>query len=96
MGFTTCGKGSEFFLYKQFAEKVKSKDIERAGAVWARHMGSNHDAEALLFAYSRLLRQPAKSKAMIVLSDGSPAAFVMGGASAYSAAKQTIEKIEKK
>lgn len=57
-------------IYKQFDERYSDEIKGRIGSIHT--YGNNWDGEAVMWAYKRLIVQKAKSKILIVLSDGQP------------------------
>lgn len=68
-------------IVKSFDHPLVS-DEHIAGGIYGSYVkggGGNDDANALLFAYDRLIKRKEQKKIMIVLSDGSPADSPNGG-----------------
>jgi cobalamin biosynthesis protein CobT len=80
-------------IIKAFGSRVSDEDVYARFSDFSRRMWGNADADAILFAYDRLLRQNTKRKVLIVLSDGSPADGV-GETDASYALKVTVKQIE--
>lgn len=80
-------------VVKNFNKPLDESTLEeRFAAHEAESMSQNADGESILLAYSRLIRQKAPKKLLIVFSDGSPASWY-GDADFHT--KQVITSIEK-
>lgn len=93
LAFTTSCYAKPFQgIVKPFGKRFIKTHLFDAFAAVSSEMGSsNSDGESILWAYDRLLRQPTKSKMLIVLSDGKPAAY---GCDAYGHTKAVVKEIE--
>lgn len=60
-------------IIKAYGERASDDDIYHRMDDAAHEQWGNDDADVILWAYDRILRQRTKRKVMIVLSDGSPA-----------------------
>lgn len=75
------GRGVQVGIVKAFEHPIAS-DADIAGGIWTTYRmshGGNDDANALMFAYKRLLQRKEQKRMLIVLSDGSPADDPNGG-----------------
>lgn len=82
LAFTT-GHGLRHFIVKDFNSRATSAQIGERLSWAVSKAGGNADADALLWAASRLMKRREKRKVLIVLSDGSPSyAFNCGDADA--------------
>lgn len=59
-------------VYKSFEETFQEADINFSFMIKEGVLKENIDREALLWAYSRLLRRHAERRILVVLSDGAP------------------------
>lgn len=96
LGHTTSmrsGRGIRMYVVKPYASTVSEDHVtdafgEAAGALWG-----NADADAIWFTYGRILKQRAKRKIIIVLSDGSPA-DAADGSDPYFGLQETVKQIQ--
>lgn len=80
-------------VVKAFNQRVSDDKILEGFSIMSNRMWGNNDADAIMFAYDRLLKQQTKRKVMIVLSDGSPADGVVG-TDPYYALRYVVGNIE--
>ncbi|HHF3053125.1 TPA: hypothetical protein ACPJ1H_003938 [Vibrio alginolyticus] len=86
-------------VFKDFAEQWSPEVMKRL-ASWSdlrdyRYLRENIDGESLMMAAKRLASQRSPGKAMIVLSDGSPACTTQDHIALSRHLKLTTEKIER-
>lgn len=85
----------EHLVLKSFNNKISEDQIlARCDYVHQNHLGNNADGEALLWAYSRLIKRPEKRKILIVLSDGMPETSAQGDAAYHL--RQVAAEIDKR
>lgn len=92
LGFTEAWSETTIIKYKSFASRTNTQRLVDGYMSAADLMGSNADGEAIMYAYSSLIKQKAKRKIMIVLSDGQPASM-RGDADAHT--RHVVKTIEK-
>ena len=73
LAFSSHGPTPVIGEIKGFDARVNSTQIAERFVEFLRHMNGNNDADALAYAYSRILKRKEKRKIIVVLSDGSPA-----------------------
>lgn len=73
LAFSASGSRPVMGIIKSFGKSASADQIAERFHSFLAHMSGNNDADALLWAYSRILKQPQKRKLLIVLSDGAPA-----------------------
>lgn len=97
LGHTTSmshGNGLRMYNVKPFASTVSEEHITNSFGSVAGSLWGNADADAIWYTYGRILKQKAKRKIIIVLSDGSPADGAEG-ADPYYGLKETVAQIER-
>ena len=80
-------------VIKPFSIRATDEQIYSRFDDFTSRMWGNADADAINFAYDRLLQQQTKRKVLIVLSDGSPADGI-GDTDPYYALKYVVQHIE--
>lgn len=94
LGFSQTFSGTitnEHYIHSTFGKRDNSRDIiESMDCV---NLENNDDGAAIMWAHSRLMKQKAKRKILIVLSDGSPACSQAG---AMPFTKKVVKEIEEK
>lgn len=77
LGFTTSGpKDCKHMIFKHSHQRISEEKLALSLCDAATNMYNNNDAVAVLWAYDRLMqRNNSHRKVLIVLSDGSPAAY---------------------
>ena len=90
-GFSGQGKDQvEFFVLKDFQEDPRWALINRIGAVQPK--AQNRDGIAIRHAVYKLLEQPARTKLLILLSDGKPLDTDYAGAYALQDTKMALRE----
>lgn len=84
-------------IWTPFGSRFSKPRVLDRMARMNEHLHNNADGENILYAYSRLKRQPESRKILIVLSDGEPAGYGPDGATMDIGCftKDVVEKIEK-
>lgn len=84
-------------IWTPFGSRFSKPRVLDRMARMNEHLHNNADGENILYAYSRLKRQPESRKILIVLSDGEPAGYGPEGSTMDigSFTKDVVEKIEK-
>lgn len=95
LGFSQTYDGArshnQHLIHSTFGRRDTARDIvESMDGV---HLANNDDGAAIMWAHSRLIRNKAKRKILIVLSDGSPACMQ---AQAMPFTKKVVKEIEDK
>jgi Mg-chelatase subunit ChlD len=72
LAFSAKHQGPRHLIVKPFDKRVTADQIGRRFSEANMSSGGNADADALLWAASRLMKRREKRKILIVLSDGSP------------------------
>lgn len=94
LSFSEDGRGALDIIVSPFHEiAVSEEELTRRYAMCTNWMCQNSDGESIQWAYNRLIKRPEKRKVLIVLSDGSPAAFNPSG-SEVGFTKRVIKEIE--
>ena len=81
-------------VIKAFGQKASDTQILEGFSIMSNKMWGNNDADAIMFAYNRILKQNTKRRVLIVLSDGSPADG-FGDSDPYYSLKFVVDNIEK-
>lgn len=95
LGFTQTYEGSrshnQHLVHSSFGQRSTARDlVESMDPI---NLANNDDGAAIMWAHSRLIRNKAKRKILIVLSDGSPACSQEG---AMPFTKHVVKEIESK
>lgn len=94
LGFSEDYRGPTNVIMSPFHEiSVGEDELTERYATAGNWMCQNSDGESIMWAYSRLIKRPEKRKVLIVLSDGSPAAFNSSG-NLNVFTKKVVESIE--
>ena len=94
LSFSEDGKGALDIIVSPFHEiAVSEEELTRRYAMCGNWMCQNSDGESIQWAYNRLIKRREKRKVLIVLSDGSPAAFNHSG-DEVNFTKRMIKEIE--
>lgn len=95
LGFSQTYEGArshnEHFIHSTFGKRSTTQDLVESMS--GPNLCNNDDGAAIMWAHSRLLRNKAKRKILIVLSDGSPACMQ---ADAMPFTKKVVKEIEQK
>lgn len=93
LGFTETYDGPVHAIIKPFSElRVDEDELASRYGKAGNIMSNNADGDSILWAYSRLIKRKEKRKVLIVLSDGSPAAYNSGDV--YGFTRRVIKQIE--
>lgn len=96
LAFTTSHNAVIHGVVKHYTEKLITKDVMFGRfAKFESYSSGNADADALLWAASRIVKRPEKRKIIMVLSDGSPS-YSYDYSDADFGLKQTFAGINKK
>lgn len=95
LSFSECRQGPVNIIVKSFTDRVSDAELEDRYAECGQWMWQNSDGESIMWAATRLARRKEKRRVLIVLSDGSPAAYNGGSGMEYHYTKQVVERIEK-
>lgn len=95
LAFTESRKGPVHMVVKGFGEiNVDSEELAVRYSAASEDMEQNSDGESIVWAYERLRRRKEERKVLIVLSDGSPAAFNGDYGTEVKYTRDVIKKIE--
>ena len=80
LAFTTARSRCDVGLLKEYKERgLAPHEIARRFSAFYKYTSGNNDADALMFAYRRLLKRRESRRVLIVVSDGAPTDAWMGG-----------------
>jgi len=91
LAFGCCSHFANNGVLKNFREKINPETLRnRFSGFFSATGGTNHDADAIMWATQRSLARKEKRKILIVLSDGAPSTAAAGG---YSAPDQLLKQV---
>ena len=76
--FTTHCTFSDLAIIKHFDKPASEKQMAERFGAWSSWSGGNNDADAILWAYRRLMERKEPRKLLFVMSDGAPAGSYEG------------------
>jgi hypothetical protein len=95
LSFSEGASGPFHAVVKGFNERIGHEHIlVNRYAQCSQWMAQNSDGESIQWAYNRLYKRPEKRKVLIVLSDGSPAAYNGTHGAEYGYTQMVIKNIE--
>lgn len=94
LSFSECRQGPVNIIVKGFNDRASEGELVERYSECGQWMWQNSDGESIMWAATRLAKRPEKRKVLIVLSDGSPAAYNGGHGGEYIYTKRIVEKIE--
>jgi len=97
LSFSEDGNGPVHIVVKEFNERIGNESVlvDRY-AECTQWMCQNSDGESIQWAYNRLIKRKEKRRVLIVLSDGSPAAYNGAHGAEYAYTHHVIRTIEDK
>lgn len=97
LGFSESREGPIHAVMKSFSEvRVSEPELRNRYAIASNWMGQNSDGESIVWAYTRLIKREESRKVLIVLSDGSPAAYNGSHGAEWNYTKKVVEHIQDK
>jgi cobalamin biosynthesis protein CobT len=95
LGFSEDGRGPINVIIKPFTEvTAPQSELQERYASAGSWMCQNSDGESIVWAFNRLRKRKEKRRILIVLSDGSPAAYNGSSMAEYYYTQQVVESIE--
>ncbi len=84
----------DFYVIKDFSDALNARIHERIGAM--RSLNQNRDGAAIRHASAKLSRQPAKTRLLILLSDGKPLDTGYAGAHSLQDTKMALKEARRR
>ncbi|MBI3812614.1 MAG: VWA domain-containing protein [Nitrospirae bacterium] len=84
----------DFYIIKDFSDALNTRIHERIGAM--RSLNQNRDGAAIRHALTKLEQQPAKTRLLILLSDGKPLDTGYAGAHSLQDTKMALKEARRR